>query len=130
MRIIDIKDKELRDLAIRCIEKDYVYYTYFLKTGELVFAFDWDNTEEGCEFWESVDDGHITSLSKKYDTIKDSIVEEVIDSFRVRSLVGIEKYGTTMDRKDLTKEDWINHAIEESMDFILYLTKLKRELND
>lgn len=55
----------------------------------------------------------------------DNILEQVIVKMRQRSERGIEKYGTTLDRNDLTVMDWINHAQEEAMDFILYLEKLK-----
>jgi hypothetical protein len=58
--------------------------------------------------------------------MKDSIVESVINKFKDRSNVGIHKYGTTLDRNDLTTLEWINHAQEEAMDFILYLEKLKQ----
>ena len=58
--------------------------------------------------------------------MKDSIVESVISKFQERSNVGIQKYGTTLDRNDLTTLEWINHAQEEAMDFILYLEKLKQ----
>lgn len=59
---------------------------------------------------------------------KDSIVNTVIQSFIQRSNFGFEKYGTTLDRKDLSIFDWIQHAQEEHMDAILYLEKLKQEL--
>ena len=58
--------------------------------------------------------------------VKDSVVQSVINKFKQRSEVGIKKYNTTLDREDLTKQDWINHAQEEAMDLILYLEKLKR----
>lgn len=58
---------------------------------------------------------------------KDSIVESVINKFKTRSELGIKKYGVTLDRTDLNTLDWINHAQEEAMDFILYLEKLKNE---
>lgn len=58
--------------------------------------------------------------------MKDSIVKSVINKFQERSNVGIQKYGTTLDRNDLTYLEWINHAQEEAMDFILYLEKLKQ----
>jgi hypothetical protein len=45
-----------------------------------------------------------------------------------RSQVGIKKYGTTLERDDLSTEQWIDHAIEEAMDLVLYLTKLKTQL--
>ena len=59
----------------------------------------------------------------------DSIVEEVINLFRMRSEQGLKKYGTTLDRDDLSEEEWIQHLQEELMDAILYLTKLKKTIN-
>lgn len=61
---------------------------------------------------------------------KDTIVEAIVDKFKERSDVGIKKYNTTLDREDLTTEQWINHAIEESMDLILYLERLKRDITN
>lgn len=63
-------------------------------------------------------------------SIEDSIVKSVINKFKSRSEVGIKKYGVTLDRKDLKVTDWIEHSIQEQMDNILYLTKLKKELNE
>jgi len=57
--------------------------------------------------------------------MKDKIVESVINKFKQRSEIGIEKYGVTLGRDDLNFNDWIQHAQEEAMDFILYLEKLK-----
>ena len=59
---------------------------------------------------------------------KDSIVEEVIDLFRIRSEEGRKKYGVTLDRDDLSEIEWIQHLQEELMDAILYLTKLKNQI--
>jgi hypothetical protein len=56
----------------------------------------------------------------------DSIVQAVLDKFIARSTLGKEKYGTDLDRTDLSVLDWIQHAQEEHMDAILYLEKLKR----
>jgi hypothetical protein len=48
-----------------------------------------------------------------------------------RAQVGKKKYGTTMDRKDLTKLQWLKHAQEEAMDLAVYLEKLiEEEEND
>lgn len=58
----------------------------------------------------------------------DSIVTAIIAKFKVRSEVGKAKYGTDLDRTDLSVLDWINHAQEEHMDAILYLEKLKQTL--
>ena len=40
---------------------------------------------------------------------------------------GKEKYGTDLDRQDLSLLDWIEHAKQEHMDAILYLEKLKQQ---
>ena len=56
----------------------------------------------------------------------DSIVQAILDKFIARSTLGKEKYGTDLDRTDLSVLDWIQHAQEEHMDAILYLEKLKR----
>lgn len=65
-------------------------------------------------------------ITKLFNT--DTIILETIDKFLIRGELGLKKYGFTMDRNDLTIIDWINHAIEEQMDNILYLTKIKNEL--
>ena len=62
------------------------------------------------------------------EAIKDSIVCTVIEKFKSRSQVGEVKYGTNLDRTDLSVLDWIQHAQEEHMDAILYLEKLKQTL--
>jgi len=53
----------------------------------------------------------------------DSIVRSVIDKFIQRAEFGKQKYGTDLDRTDLDLEDYLQHALEEHMDAILYLTK-------
>lgn len=53
----------------------------------------------------------------------DSIVRSVIKQFEERSIKGKEKYGTDLDRKDLTLLDYLQHAKEEAMDMALYLEK-------
>lgn len=59
-------------------------------------------------------------------SMKDKIVESVIQKFEERSLKGIKKYGTTLEDNECGFEDWLTHAQEESMDFVLYLEKLKQ----
>lgn len=60
----------------------------------------------------------------------DSIVNNVLEAFISRSKVGTQKYGVTLDREDLTPLEWLKHAQEEAMDFVLYLEKLKKILAD
>ena len=58
----------------------------------------------------------------------DSIVQTIIEKFKMRSELGKKKYGQTLDRNDLSVVEWITHAQEEHMDAILYLEKLKQIL--
>jgi len=62
--------------------------------------------------------------------MKDTIVESVIEQFKERSNVGINKYGVTLDRDDLNALEWLQHLQEELMDATLYVQKLKEKLND
>jgi hypothetical protein len=55
----------------------------------------------------------------------DSIVASIIKQFEDRSAMGKKKYGTDLDRTDLSLVDWIEHAKQEHMDAILYLEKIK-----
>lgn len=50
----------------------------------------------------------------------DSIVNKVIDKLKTRSARGISKYGTTLDRQDLSIKDWLNHLQEELLDAANY----------
>jgi hypothetical protein len=61
--------------------------------------------------------------------IKDKIVKSVIDKYQQRSDVGIKKYNNTMDRNDLSLDEWLTHLQEELMDATLYIEKLKTETN-
>jgi hypothetical protein len=76
-----------------------------------------------------VNEPEVVSYKDEYVKI-DPIVNIVLDKFLHRSRVGIEKYGTTLGRNDLSLEEWINHAQEEAMDLCLYLTKIKEELKN
>lgn len=57
----------------------------------------------------------------------DRIVITVMNKFADRAEAGQKKYGTNLERKDLTTLEWLNHAQEEAMDFVLYLERLKQE---
>jgi len=59
--------------------------------------------------------------------MEDKIVQTVIEAYKERSKVGIEKYGQTMEREDLSALDWLQHLQEELMDATLYVESLKRK---
>jgi hypothetical protein len=61
-------------------------------------------------------------LSNPY-SVSDSIVESVVQQFHDRAAKGEAKYGTTMDRNDLTPMQWIQHL---QVDAVVYLEKVKQ----
>ena len=75
-----------------------------------------------------LEDKSLEAVNNSY--CADSIVNSVISAFIGRSNIGLQKYGTTLDRDDLSVLDWIQHAQEEHMDAILYLEKLKTKLRE
>ena len=60
----------------------------------------------------------------------DSIVSEVVRKFEARAEMGYAKYNKDLDRTDLSIDDWLQHAQEEAMDFILYITKIRNIIID
>jgi hypothetical protein len=58
----------------------------------------------------------------------DKIVEAVIEQMKSRSEVGMKKYGTNLERTDLTTMDWLEHAKQEALDLALYLERIKHDL--
>jgi len=56
-----------------------------------------------------------------------AIEDAVIIKIAKRSIAGVEKYGTTMEREDLTQKEWLIHAQEEAMDLCVYLERLIQE---
>tara|TARA_B100000900_G_C20210868_1_gene565778 strand:+ start:316 stop:576 length:261 start_codon:yes stop_codon:yes gene_type:complete len=72
-------------------------------------------------------------MNKKENSIleqSDTIVTSVVEKYLERSRVGKQKYGTTLDREDLDKIQWLVHLQEELMDATLYIEKLKKELEN
>lgn len=55
--------------------------------------------------------------------LRDSIVDAVRDDLLRRSQFGIAKYGVSLDRKDLSLRDWLQHAYEECLDQANYLKR-------
>lgn len=53
-----------------------------------------------------------------------NIENKVCEKIKQRAEVGLNKYGVTMDRTDLTPLEWLKHAQEEAMDLAVYLEKV------
>lgn len=56
------------------------------------------------------------------------IENRVIARIHERVAKGLEKYGTTMERHDINTLGWIIHAQEELLDGIIYLERIRRDL--
>ena len=93
------------------------------KTDCLDTAFRWDDTKEGCDYWWEWHDKEFIEATWKV-TTTDTIVLSVMEDLNSRSILGIEKYKTTLDREDLSRKDWLQHAYEECLDQANYLKKL------
>lgn len=70
------------------------------------------------------------SESKTTEIQLDSVVSGVITKYIMRADLGMKKYGTNLDRKDLKVVEWIKHVQEELMDAVLYLEKLSQEVKN
>jgi hypothetical protein len=60
----------------------------------------------------------------------DAITGAVVAQLRTRAKKGKLKYGTTMERDDLTLMEWLQHLQEELMDAAVYVEKLKGEIRE
>lgn len=58
---------------------------------------------------------------------RSNLLTQVVAELEARELKGLDTYGTTLDRTDLTRSQWLQHAYEEALDLALYLKKLKIE---
>lgn len=62
MLIKDIKDPKIKALAMkRRKERDKTHWVF---ADALPGAFYWENTPEGHDFWEKVNDGHFSAIPK------------------------------------------------------------------
>jgi len=59
---------------------------------------------------------------------QDKYVQRVKENFEQRSQIGIAKYNTTLERKDVDLAGWLQHLQEELMDATLYIERLKDEV--
>jgi len=51
---------------------------------------------------------------------EDQVIQKITD----RAVLGKKKYGTTLERDDLSTLEWLIHAQEEALDLALYLERL------
>ena len=62
------------------------------------------------------------------DQSPDANVEAVRQMLLERSRAGLNKYGVTTERKDLSLLDWLQHLQEELCDAAVYVEAIKRQV--
>jgi len=68
-------------------------------------------------------------MTERCDTMS-AIEDAVIIKIATRAVAGLNKYGTTMERDDLSKKEWMIHLQEELMDACVYLERCILEEED
>lgn len=58
------------------------------------------------------------------------VLREVNELLQNQTAKGLAKYGTTVNPMDYTAIEWIEHARQELMDELVYLTVLKQKLEE
>ena len=53
------------------------------------------------------------------------IEDKVVTMIQERAMTGENKYGTTMERSDLSMKEWLTHLQEELLDAAIYVQKMK-----
>jgi len=111
MKIRDIKNKELRELAKSRIDKDW-NYNRFLRTNDLDDAFEWSNTKEQDDFWDKVNDGKITELPKeerKQEILSkeevNKLISKELDKFKNKLIQKNEDYNNSLHKKNIFGQD-------------------------
>ena len=57
--------------------------------------------------------------------IVSKIEDAVCEKIQQRAAFGLTKYGVSLERTDLTLDQWLCHAQEEAMDLICYLERVR-----
>jgi hypothetical protein len=56
------------------------------------------------------------------------IEDQVCQKLQERAEIGLKKYNTTMEREDLSAEEWLVHLQEELMDATVYIQKILHDI--
>lgn len=107
----------------------------------LSLAFDWSHSNEGVKYWSMIarNGGSLEIPKKVSDFLEeymevrltpDKVVQSVMKDLNYRSKIGVDKYGTTLEREDLSASDWARHLYEELLDAALYVKRLIQKLED
>jgi len=73
--------------------------------------------------------GQTKFFIRKKDMV-DKNVEAVKLLFSERAEKGYEKYGVTTERTDIDLKGWLQHLQEELMDAVIYIERIKGDIDD
>ena len=98
-----------------------------MKVGDMgtavKLAFDWDTAGPDRQFWQGIYDRAESGFYEAKYGKQSEVLTSVINDLKSREQRGLDKYGTTVDRTDLSLRDWLQHAYEEALDEAMYLKK-------
>lgn len=72
----------------------------------------------------------VLKLQERSTPIGSGVTESLVDLLRARDATGKAKYGTSLDRTDLTVFEWAEHMLQELLDGAGYLKALVRTIQD
>jgi hypothetical protein len=64
------------------------------------------------------------NITHDFEHCQSDIYKEVITDLIAREKMGRMKYGVTVDKANLSEQEWLNHAYEEALDFAIYLKRI------
>jgi hypothetical protein len=64
------------------------------------------------------------NITHDFDNCQSDVYKEVITDLISREKMGRAKYGTTVDKANLSEREWMQHAYEEALDFAIYLKRM------
>jgi len=64
------------------------------------------------------------NITQDFDNCQSDVYKEVITDLISREKMGRAKYGTTVDKANLSEKEWMQHAYEEALDFAIYLKRM------
>jgi len=67
-------------------------------------------------------------MSEHTDGLRDRNVDAVREQLLARSRAGIQKYGVTTAREDLSQSMWLVHLQEELLDAAVYIERILSDL--
>lgn len=79
------------------------------------------------QYYEGLLEHYNTELEVIRAVEENKILKDVIEIFKKQTEKGIQKYGTTVQSDNLSITEWIDHALQEHADSMVYLRCIKEK---